>query len=147
MTRPTAELPHGSAPDRWTPDRVYAGYFVAQAAVGVALWVALATSPRVADWIDLLPSHPSVTDSFFLADLFVGVLGSALSAVALGRGARWAFPVVAFTAGGMVYPTIYLMNYLALTGVGRNVLAIMIPPSTLTCWITFQLFRAARRNV
>lgn len=127
------------------PERIAAGYFLAQAIVGIGLWVAVATSGSVHDWIDLLPSHPPVTDAFFVADLVVGVVGSTLSAIALWRRSPWALPVVAFTTGGIVYPTLYLVAYVAWAGEGRNVLSIMVPPSTLSCWFTYQTYRAGRR--
>ncbi len=139
---PVADWP----PAALRPERLYAWYFLAQAAVGMGLWVAFAGSSTARGWFDLVPSHRAVTQAFFLADLLVGVLGSILSAWALETRASWTLPIVAFTAGGMVYPTLYLVAWVALTGTaaGRTCLTIMIPPSTITCWITYQTFRTRR---
>jgi hypothetical protein len=133
-------------PPLFRPERLYAWYFGVQAVVGIGLWVAFAGSTTVRSWFDLVPSNHAVTDAFFLADLLVGVLGSGLSAWALETGATWTLPIVAFTAGGMVYPTLYLVAWVAITGThaGRTCLVIMIPPSTITCWITYQLYRTSR---
>jgi hypothetical protein len=116
----------------------------AQALVGIAFWVMLVTSPTARSWFELMPEHHALLSSMVFGDLLVIVLGSALSAWGIASGARWAVPVVAFTAGGVIYPTLYLVGWVSFTGVGALCLAIMGPPSTLTCWIAYQTWRADR---
>ena len=124
---------------------IFVWYFVAQAAVGIGLWVVLASSDRVRSWFELMPAHHEVMNAFVFADVAVVVVGSLLSAWALRSQASWAVPSVAFTAGGIVYPTLYLVGWVSFTGVGTLCLAIMLPPSTLTCWIAYQTFRSRAR--
>ncbi len=128
------------------PEPVYVWYFVAQAAVGVALWVALAVSPTVRSWFELRPDTHAVMDAFVFADVLVVVVGSLLSAWALRTRAPWTVPMVAFTAGGVVYPTLYLVGWVSFTGSGALCLAIMVPPATLTTWIAYQTYRTTRRR-
>jgi hypothetical protein len=123
---------------RRTHQRVFAGYMALQALVGVLFWTALAASPRIRSVFDLMPSHHEVTDAFFLADLLVGVVGSALGAWGLWTAARWTVPVLAFTTGGIVYPTLFLVCWVALAGTGEATLAIMLPPSVLSSWVTWR---------
>ena|GEM_PF-2645159 len=138
-------------PDRVaSPDRaaeraepIYVWYFVVQAVVGVGLWVALAGSDTIRSWFELRPGTPAVMDAFVFADVIIVVVGSLLSAWALHTGASWAVPVVAFTAGGVVYPTLYLAGWVSFTGTGALCLAVMLPPSTLTCWIAYQTYRTS----
>ncbi len=124
--------------------RIYAAYLALQAGVGLGLWVAYASSNRVRAGFELLASHPAVTDSFVLADLLVAVLGSALSAWALASDRSWAVPVVAFTAGGMAYPTFYLVAWQAFTKTGTASLAIMLLPALITAWIAVATWRSWR---
>jgi hypothetical protein len=134
--RPPARREHGAIATRApsATERVFAGYLAVQALAGVGWWVALALSPTVRSWFELAPGRPEVMDAFVVADAAV-IAGSALAARGLATGAAWAVPVVAFTAGGLVYPTLYLVGWVARTGAGGPTLAIMVPPSVLTCWV------------
>lgn len=121
--------------------RVYVGYLATQTVLGIGWWIALATSPSVRSWFELMAEHHAVMDAFVFADVAVVVVGSALSAWAIEREVAWAVPMVAFTAGGIVYPTLYLFGWVSFTTVGSPLLAAMIAVSTLTCWVAFQLWR------
>jgi hypothetical protein len=127
--------------------RVYAGYLAAQAALGVIWWITLATSGTVRSWFELMPGNHAVMDAFVFADVGVVVVGSAVSAWAIERDAPWAVPAVAFTAGGIVYPTLYLVGWVGFTGEGSPLLAAMLATSTLTVWIAYQVWRARRAVV
>ena len=126
------------------PNRIFAGYMALQAVTGILFWVLLVASPRVRSVFDLMPSKHAVTDAFFLADLLVGVIGSAAGAFALWIDASWSVPVVAFTTGGIVYPTLFLVVWVALVGTGAACLAIMLPPATLSSWVAYQTWRSHR---
>jgi hypothetical protein len=127
------------------PERVYAWYFVLQSVVGVALWMAFASSSTVRSWFDLISTRHVVANAFLYPDMAVIVVGSVLSAWALGAEAPSAVPWTAFTAGGVLYPTFYLLGWVVLGGdTGARTLAIMIPPSILTSWIAYQVWMARR---
>jgi hypothetical protein len=123
--------------------RVFAGYMALQAVVGVLFWTGLAASSQIRETFELLPSHHPVTDAFILADMVVGVGGSALAAWGLWSDARWTVPVVAFTTGGIVYPTLFLVCWVAMAGTGAATLAIMIPPSVLSLYVTWRTWRSS----
>jgi hypothetical protein len=125
------------ADDDWsgTARLVYAGYLALQAFAGVVLWILLASTNLVRDLFELVPERPEVTDAFVFADLFLGVLGSALSAWALWRERRWASHVLAFTTGALLYPTCYLVIWVAMAGTGSVALAVMVVVSLLNGWI------------
>lgn len=124
--------------------RICAGCFALQAAVGVALWVSLATSDTVRSWVELHPPEPAVTDAFFLADMVV-VVASALAAWAIWSEAPWTMAAVGFTAGGIVYPTVYLVSFVAATGKGTVPLAMMIGASAVTLWAGWLVWRLGRQ--
>ncbi|MEZ5141504.1 MAG: hypothetical protein R2726_03155 [Acidimicrobiales bacterium] len=124
--------------------RLYAGYLGLQAVLGVALWVSIATSSTVRSAFELTPERSWVTDAFVYPDLLVTVIGSGLSAWGVGAAKRWAVPVVAFTAGSVVYPTIYLFAWVGNQGVGSVALWVMVVVSTLTSWVAWQTYRAWR---
>ena len=121
--------------------RVFATYLVVQAVVGVGFWVCLAVSDGLRELFELVPEVPSVTDAWLYSDLFVGVLGSALGAYALWAGARWALPVIAFTTGGIVYPTIMLATWVLTEDTGLATLTIMVPPSAISLYVTWWTWR------
>ncbi len=124
-------------------DHVYAGYFALQAAVGIALWVGYAASPALRSWAGLLPGHPSVTTAFAYPDLGLIVVGSLLSAWAVARRRPSAVPLTAFTAGTVLYPTLFLLGWVAMTHhTGTGTLAMMLPPALLTSWISYQVWTA-----
>lgn len=120
---------------------VLAAYLVVQAVVGVGFWVGLAVSPEVRRLFELVPEVPAVTDVWLYSDLFVGVVGSSLGAYALWAGARWALPVIAFTTGGIVYPTIMLATWVLSEDTGLATLAIMVPPSVISLGVTWWVWR------
>jgi len=124
---------------------VFAGYLAAQAVLGVAWWITLASSGTVRGWFELMPDHHAVMDAFVFADVAVVVVGSAVSAVAVERGSSLAVPAVFFTAGGIVYPTLYLLGWVSFTGVGSPLLAAMVAVSTLTLWVALQVWRGRDR--
>jgi hypothetical protein len=124
--------------------RVYAGYLALQAVLGVVWWITLAASGTVRSSFELMPEKHAVMDAFVFADIAVVVVGSAVGAWAIEREAPWAVPVVWFTAGGIVYPTLYLLGWVSFTGVGSPLLAAMVAVSTLTCWVAWQVWRGAR---
>jgi hypothetical protein len=122
-----------------------AGYFAMQAVLGVLLWVGVGSSEVVRSWLDLVPERPQVTDSFLPADVLV-IASSALAAWALWRGRPWAMVPVLFTVGGVVYPTAYLVGWVATTeGTGEVALGIMVTTSALTCGAALLVWRARRR--
>lgn len=128
-----------------TSKRLYAGYFVVQAVVGIALWISYGASTTVRSWFELTPATHAVTDSFVVADIGVIVVASLVSAWAIASEKNWAVPAAAFTAGAVVYPTVYLVGWVArANGVGAAGLAIMVPPATFTCWIAYQTWKSAR---
>ncbi|MDZ7732285.1 MAG: hypothetical protein U5R31_03510 [Acidimicrobiia bacterium] len=141
-TRPTPTV------DDWhsLAEGLYAGYLWVQAVLGVVLWLGIWTSDTVRSWFELVPTRPEVTDAFAFGDLGLIVVTSALGAWGVRRRRSWALPVVAFTAGGVVYPTLFLIGWMALTDDGAIPLAVMVPVSVLTCWITWQLWREGRRT-
>jgi hypothetical protein len=127
---------------------ICAGYLAAQAVLGVVLWVTYALWPGLRASMQLLPDEPSVTTAFAAPDLAVIVVGSALGAYAVHAGRAFAVPVVAFTAGAVVYPTLYLIGWVAWSG-GRGAvgLALMVPVSLLTLWVTYQTWDLFRRHL
>lgn len=126
--------------------RVYAGYLLAQAALGILLWVLLGESAVVRSWFELAPERHQVTDAFVFADLALVVIGSAVAARALWVDASWAAAAVSFTAGAILYPTCYLVIWVAMTGVGAIALGLMVTVSTLTLWIMVQTVASSRRR-
>jgi hypothetical protein len=125
-------------------ERLSVGYLVAQAVLGVVLWITWASADVVRSWFELMPARHEVMDAFVFADLLIGVGGSALSAWGIATDRSWTVPVLAFTAGGLVYPTLYLIGWVSFAGTGAVTLAIMVPVSTFTCWITYQTWKRHR---
>ena len=124
--------------------RIYAGYLAVQAVLGIVWWITLAASPTARGAIELMPSRHAVTDAFVFADIGVVVIGSALSAWGIEKEAAWSVPVLAFTTGGIVYPTLYLLGWASFTGHSSPLLAAMVAVSTLTAWCCYQLWRGRR---
>lgn len=135
---PSPPPPRRSAsPVRW----VYAGYYIAQALVGIALWSVAMTVPMVRSWLDIVPEHRGFVDAFLYPDIAVIVVASILSAWGVAVGARWAPAPAAFTAGAVLYPTLYLVGWVSLTGgAGASALAIMVPPAMLSALIALQVW-------
>jgi hypothetical protein len=123
---------------------VYAGYLWVQAAMGVVLWVGIATVPTVREWFELDPDMPAITDAFFLADMGV-VVASAFGAWGVSHGRRWAPLAVGVAFGGVLYPTIYLVAWVPFTdGVGGVALAVMLVTSTLCGLVLYQVYQLDR---
>lgn len=124
------------------PERLFAWFLVAQAAVGVVWWVSLTASETARSWFELDPTRPEVLDSLIVADVVVIIVGSLLGAWGIRSGAGWALPVVAFVAGGLVYVTLYLGFWVGATGEGAPSFVVMVPPATLTSFVALHLWRA-----
>ena len=120
--------------------RTFAVYFLAQAAVGLFFWFVVTGSAEGRRLFDLMPGHPRVSDAFLWADL-LALAASLCCAWGLSRGAGWSVPVVAFTTGCIVYPTIYLIAWAPSSSGGAHCLFIMVPPSIIGIWITRRLWR------
>lgn len=119
-------------------------YLALQAALGLAWWCTLELVAPVRSWFELVPDRHQSLDALFVADLVVFVGGSALSAWAVWIAADWATPVVAFTAGGTTYATLYLAEWIVLTGVGSLGLAIMIMATAATGYIAVRTWQGTR---
>ena len=125
---------------------VAAGYFGLQAVCGIVLWVLIAVSPTVRSGFDLVEGRRVVTDAYFFADL-VAVGGSALAAWAAWRDRPWAVVAAAVTLGAVVYPTVYLIAWVAIDGTAAAALGVMVPVTVLTAWATRQLWVARTEPV
>jgi hypothetical protein len=115
-----------------TVDRMYGGYLAIQAVCGILLWMGVESSDTIRDWFELVPAEPAVTDAFKYADLSIAVVASALGAYGVFTRASWTVPVAAFTAGSLVYPTAYLVAWVAMTGENTVALAVMVAPEMLS---------------
>jgi len=123
---------------------IYAAYLAMQALGGVVLWVLIDNTAFVRSGFELLSGRHAVTDAFFPADLVV-IVASAVSSYAVREAKDWALPVLAFTAGGVVYPTVYLLAWVAFTdGPARPALGVMLVVSMLTGWALFGVWRLDR---
>jgi hypothetical protein len=122
--------------------QIYAGYLVVQAILGIVLWFLIATSATVRDWFELVESTPAVTDSFVFADIGLVVVGSLLSAFAIWYARPWATVAISFTAGAVMYPTLYLVVWVGLEGTASVALAVMVWTASATSWICWQTYRA-----
>ena len=99
-------------------DRLATAYLAVQALLTGAWWLSLATSATVRERFELDPADGAVLDAFLLPDLLVLVVGSVAGATAIARGSSWAPRVVAFTAGGCAYATLFLVLWVAGGGDG-----------------------------
>jgi hypothetical protein len=122
---------------------IFAGYFVLQTLAGFALWIAMAVSPAIGDAVGIAEQR-AVTDAFVVPDMVLIVVGSVASAIGLWRGRSWAVPATAFTAGAVLYPTVYLFGLVLFTDgdTGSAAMGVMIPPSVLTAFIACHVWRA-----
>jgi hypothetical protein len=124
-------------------ERIFAGYFLLQAIVGVAYWAVLESVPVVRSWIDIAPDRHVIMDAWIFADGLI-VVTSLASAWAIERQTSWVVPITAFTAGCVVYPTIFLVAWVSITKVGAGSLLTMVPPSILSSWIAFHVWSVRR---
>jgi hypothetical protein len=124
-------------------ERVFAGYYLLQAVVGVAFWIAIESVPAVRTLVDIAPDRHVIMDAWIFADGVI-VLASLASAWAVERQTSWVVPIAAFTAGCVVYPTVFLIGWVAFTEVGAGSLITMVPPSILSCWVAFHLWSVRR---
>jgi len=126
---------------------VYAGYLALQAVGGVVLWLLIDGSSFVRSGFEIVPARHNVTNAFFLADVVV-IATSAASAWGLRAAKPWALAAAAFTAGGVVYPTAYLVQWAASNdGGAAPALVVMLVVSALTLWVlqgAWRLERAGR---
>lgn len=116
-------------------------YLAAQAVAGIVFWSLTHGIGAVRAEVDLVAGLPAVTDSFLLPDAAV-VLTSAAAAWGVHGRTRWATVVAALTAGGLLYPTLYLVAWVPAAETGVLALAVMVPPTVVTSWITWQLWRS-----
>ena len=108
------------------------GYLSGQALVCVAWWLALATLPGVRARFELAPGSPQTLNAFVAADLAVFVMGSALGAWGMAHRAGWAPMVVAGTAGGAAYATLYLASWVSHGGAGLLGVVPMVGATVVT---------------
>ena len=123
-------------------ERIYVAYLAVQAVLGLVWWLTLRSSATVRGWFELMGDRPEVMDAFAFADVLVVVVGSGFGAWGLAADKRWTTAVLWFTAGGIVYPTLYLFGWLSFTGEGGLLLGAMAVVSFFTCWIAWQVWRA-----
>ena len=123
--------------------RTYGGYFLVQAVTGAAFWVLLWLRTEDRGGFEMLGAERAVTNSFLLADLVLGIVGSLVVAVGVLAGRRWAPGAALFVAGGIVYATLYILFWVAATGGAPAMLAVMVPPALLSTYVSVQLRRAS----
>jgi hypothetical protein len=121
---------------------VAAAYLAAQAVLGLTWWALLSTSPPVRSWFELAAEQRRGLDAFVLADLAIFVGGSAASAVLVWRSSSAAPLVVAFTAGGTAYATLYLLAWVLGGGTGGAGLVPMVLATAATTAIAVGVRRA-----
>lgn len=126
--------------------RVLGGYFVVQAVVGGGFWALVASSPSVRSGFEMLAAEHAVTDSFVVADVVLGIVGSAVAAGLVLAGRPSAPAVCALVAGGIAYATLYILAWVVFTGSAGAMLGIMVPPAVLSCFCAHQVWRAWRRS-
>lgn len=92
--------------------RWMAAYLFAQAIGIVAWWLLLWRAPAVRGRFHPADSNDSMLMAFWLPDLLLAALGSAVTAVLILRGARSAAFAAAITAGAMAYAALYCVALL-----------------------------------
>jgi hypothetical protein len=111
------------------------GYLWAQAAIVGSWWLVLWLWPAarapfvVGDW-----PEPTLL-AFWLADMLVLVLGSAVAASGFRRQQPWTRPLLWGVAGAVVYATLFCVGSNLVTGRGLLGTALMLPccAGTLLC--------------
>ena len=124
--------------------RTYGGYFLVQAITGAAFWLLLWLRTDDRGGFEMLGAERAVTNSFLLADLVLGIVGSLVVAIGVLTARRWAAGAALFVTGGIVYATLYILFWVAATGDAPAMLAVMVPPALLSTYVSVQLLRAAR---
>lgn len=111
----------------------FAGLFFAlQSAAFAAWWLYLWLFPASRS-IFLPPGAAEIELlAFALPDLLVAALASAAAAISLAVGARWAVPLAWFSAGAVVYATVYCIAWAALRNGGWINVALMSPAALLS---------------
>lgn len=127
-----------------TATTAYVGYFGLQAVAGIGFWLAVAGIPAVRSVFEMSSAQHAVTSSYLFADIAIGIIGSAFAALGIWSRARWGGAVALFVAGGMVYATLYLVGWVAFTGDGGGLLALMVAPSTLSAFVATSAWRLRR---
>jgi hypothetical protein len=118
-----------------------AAALAAQGVLGAVWWCFLAFTPDIRHSFELVPERHQVLDAFFVADAVIFIGGSAVSAWAVRRRATWAAAVLLFTAGGTAYATLYLAQWVAVSGTGAAGLVPMAMATALTTAIAFDAWR------
>jgi hypothetical protein len=124
--------------------RTYGGYFLIQAITGAAFWILLWLRTEERGGFEMLGAERAVTNSFLLADLVLGIVGSLVAAGGILAGRRWAPAVAMFVAGGIVYATVYILFWVGATGQAPAMLAVMVPPALLSTFVAVQVARTGR---
>ena len=119
---------------------VFAGYLVLQALGGVVLWMLVFDSETIRSWFEVVDTRREVMNAFAVADL-CAVVSSLVSAWGVAGRHAWAPVMVAFTAATLLYPTAWLVGWVALTDGGDAALLVMIAPTTITGWVAVQTWR------
>ncbi len=122
--------------------RTYAGYFLIQAITGAGFWALLWWWSGDRAGFEMAMAERAVTNSFLLADLVLGIVGSAVVAAAVLARRRWAPAAACFVAGGIVYATLYIAFWVAATGHAHAMLAVMVPPALLSAYVSYNLARS-----
>lgn len=110
----------------------------------MGFWLAVGKVPEVRKVFEMWPRQHAVTNSYLFADVIIGIVGSAVASWGIWAKARWGGALALFVAGGMVYATLYLVGWVAFTGVGSGLLALMVVPSTLSAFVAVQAWRLRR---
>jgi len=121
--------------------RTYGGYFLVQAITGAAFWILLWLRTEDRGGFEMLLSERAVINSFLLADLVLGIVGSLVAAAGILARRRWAPAAAMFVAGGIVYATVYIPFWVGATGQAPAMLAVMVPPALLSAFVALQVAR------
>lgn len=120
-------------------------YFAIQAVNGSILWAVSTRSDTVRSWLEVDAARRAVTNGFAAADLAVIVLGSLLAAAGLLLGRRWGVAAALVTTGAVLYPTAFLVAWVAtVPGAETMGLALMIPTSVVSALASWLAWRSLR---
>lgn len=111
--------------------RVAVVALAAEAALGLAWWIALLLRDDLGS-VFLPPEvDPSLVRTFVVADAGFYVALPVAAAAGLARGRRWALPVLWLHAGGALYAALWGWGLVAVTGHGLLGAALMTPPAVV----------------